>query len=125
MITKHSQVWIYGRDLDVDMVKDRVRKLTITDSYKRGDPTKHPIRKVRQEGSVSLEGEVEDLVSFCEDIFSSELRHVVESDVRFTILIFDTKDFRYVLDPAIMKRLADLEITIGVTCDDIDASDWK
>lgn len=124
MITKYSYVMIFGRDLVVEMVKDRVGKLTIKDSSKRGDPTRNPNEKKLQEGSVSLEGEVEDLVSFCEDIFSSELRHVVDSDVHFTILIFDTKDFRYVLDPAIMKRLADLEITIGVTCDDIDASDW-
>lgn len=113
---------LYGRDLAIDAIRKHVGELTIVEASKRGDIDDVRTKSVQEEGYVWLEGQPEDIVQFCETITSLGIRQNLRLYLRLVVSIYHTEDYRFVVDPSILRRLADLEMWLGVSFVDMTSS---
>ncbi|HRK06005.1 MAG TPA: hypothetical protein PLW14_13020 [Chlorobiota bacterium] len=122
MIKVDWDIEISGRDLTIDDIRKHVGELTIIEFRKRGDTKDWGARSVVEEGYIWLRGQVEEIVQFCETVTSIGIRKYLPLDLRLLVSIYHTEDYRLVVDSSILRRLADLDMWLGVSFVDMTSS---
>ena len=111
-----------GRDLTIDEIREHVGELTIVEASKRGDIDNVRTQSVQEYGYIVLEGQPEEIIQFCKTITALGIRQTYNLDLELFVSVFHTEDYRLVVDSSILRRLADLDMWLGVSFVDMTSS---